>query len=262
MKSYFRIFLLGLQTQLQYRVNLFGWMLVNFIPTIVFILVWLVILGNKTHIQGFSKSDFILYYLFTTAIWYIVGGNFARAIGDAIRDGEMNKNLLKPYNVLFEKFMLEQAWKCMSLLVVIPASGIILWYFRDIFTFTFSFSMLFYLLLSLILGGIIFALIEIIVGLSGFWFTEIWSIAYVSEVVLELFGGRMAPIDLMPPWLQTISHILPFKYIFYTPTAILLNKSPNPPVDIAIQCLYVVLLYVIYKVLFAKGIARYEAIGG
>src|SRR5579871_5624929 len=98
--KYLRIFLLSLQIQLQYRANLFGWIIAGFVPPMTFIWIWLAILGHKSSLGGYTKNDFISYYLFMTLLWYIVGGNFWREISDAIKNGDISKSLVKPYNVI------------------------------------------------------------------------------------------------------------------------------------------------------------------
>ncbi|CAN5163659.1 ABC-2 family transporter protein [soil metagenome] len=262
MRKYLRIYLASLQKQLQYRVNLLGWTLVNFIQTIVYVWIWLALIGDKTSINGFSKGDFIIYYLFMGMLWYIVGGNFYNAVGDGIKNGEINKSLLKPYNVIIEKFLNEQGWKTVSLIIMVPIYTVVIWYFRDLIHVEIGISDWLFLFLSLILGAILFALLDSIIGLTSFWFTDVWSTATLFEVLREIFGGTLAPLTLMPQWVQTIANFLPFKYIFYIPTQILTHKSTNPLFDVLFQFVFVILFLLIYKFVWKIGIKRYESIGG
>lgn len=259
--KYLRIFLTSLQIQLQYRVNLFGWILVGFIPTVTFIWIWLAILGTKESIGGYTRNDFIFYYLFMTLLWYIVGGNFSRAVGDAIKDGEINKSLVKPYNVILEKVLLEQGWKCLAFLFALPPIILSVLYF-NVHIPSFDIQRILWLICSLILGGIIFAFLDAIVGMTSFWIAETWSVASLSEISLDVFGGRLAPLTLMPIWLQQVGNFLPFKYIFFIPTNIFMNKSPNPAFDVLTQWCFVMVMFLLYKLIWYFGIKKYEAIGG
>lgn len=260
--KYLRIFLLSIQSEMQYRANLFAWLLVNIIPTITFIWVWLAILGNRTDISGYTKGDFIFYYLFMTLMWYVVGGNFNRAVGDAIKNGDINKGLLKPYNVIVEKFLSEQGWKAISLLFALPPFILVMYYFRDSIHIQLSATEWLLFFLSLLLGALIFALIDAIVGLTSFWLVDIWSMATLAEICTEIFGGRMAPLTLIPAGLQTVAAFLPFKYMFFIPTTIITSKSANPLFDVLCQLWFVILMLLIYRFIWHLGIKKYESIGG
>lgn len=260
--KYWRTFLLGLQTQFQYRTNLLGWMIVSAIPAFVLINVWFAILGNKSSINGFSKGDFIVYYLFMAFGWYIVGGWYGQFLGEAIQRGEVNTSLLKPYSIVLERAFSEQAWKVVSIIIGLPILLIILFFLRDSIHLSLSFKEGLLLLLSLLLGGINFALVEAIIGVSGFWFVQMWPVSNLNYIAGLLFGGLSVPLVLMPQSLQVVASILPYKYQFYIPITLLLHKSTAPLLDISIQVLSICILFCIYKLLWQLGIRKFEAIGG
>lgn len=259
--KYLRTFRLALESEFATRINIFGWFLVGLIPTIIIIFVWLAIIGDKHSISGFSKGDFIVYYVFFQLSWYIVGGSFGYNVGDAIKKGQINTSLLKPYNVVLRHCIHEQAWKVLSLLIAIPVSSIILFLFRDSVHIELSLVKGILLIVSLIFGGLLFALTEAIVGLTAFWLTEIRPVDRLVETLDMLFGGVLIPITLMPRIVFDVANILPFKYMFYAPVSILLGKSTNPILDIAIQGIYILLFFTLYKFVWRIGIKKYEAVG-
>lgn len=260
--KYLRTFLLAIQSQLQNRGNLLGWFLVVAVPPVIFVAIWLSILGNKQNVGGFSKSDFIVYYFFQSLSWYIVGGTFSRWYGDWIKNGTINKTLLKPYNVILEIFLREQAWKVMSLIISLPIVVVLIILLHNYINIHLTLYTVFLTIFSLALGGINFALLEAIVGNSAFWITYVWPIADFETILLDLFGGLLVPIALMPKTLQQIAFFLPFKYIFYTPTSIFLQKSKNPIFDIFIQLLFILMLFIFFRILWSLGIRKYESVGG
>ncbi len=259
--KYLRTFFIALEAEFASRVNILGWFLVGLIPIIVLIFVWLAIIGDQQSINGFTKGDFIVYYLFLQLSWYIVGGGFGYNVGDAIKKGQINTTLLKPYDVVFSHYIQEQAWKLLSLCIAIPVSSTILFLFRDSIHIHFSFEKGILLIISLILGGILFALLEALTGLTAFWLTEIRPVTRLKETVLSLFGGMLIPLTLMPTVLFNLANILPFKYMFYVPISILLDKSPHAFLDVMIQAGYIVLFYALYKFVWSIGIKKYEAVG-
>jgi ABC-2 type transport system permease protein len=259
---YLRTFLLALQAEFTSRVNLIGWFLVGAIPSIVLVLVWFAILGDRPSINGFTKGDFLIYYTFVTVGWYIVGGTFGINTGNRVKDGTINTTLLKPYDVVLGQGIEEQAWKVMSIVMTFPITVLVLYLFRDIIHIQLAWGTVPILIAALILGGINFALVEAIVGITAFWVTDVWPVDHVKRILLSLFGGLLVPLTLMPPIVLNIANLLPFKYMFYIPVSILLSKSQNPLLDVGLQALYIFILFWIYKLIWNLGIRKYEAIGG
>lgn len=262
MKKYWVRFLCAIETEFMYRTNLFAWMILGAMGPAIMVLVWLKILQDRPSVGGYDQGDFILYYLLTTVAWYIVGGEFARPIGTAIRSGDINKSLLQPYSVVLGKAVWEQAWKLLSLVLSLPICGLILYLTREMIDFRLDLSLMPGILLSLLGGALIFGLIQAIVGIMAFWMTEIWPIAEMNSVFLQLLGGMLAPLTLLPPLIQSISLYLPFRYIFFEPVAIILGKQLAPMEVVVKQAIFVVILYVSYKLLWRAGIRKYEGIGG
>ena len=190
-----------------------------------------------------------------------MGGTFGRSVGNSIKNGKINTSLIKPYDIVLGQCVQEQAWKALSIIVSIPITFVIFYLFRNIIHISLSFEQLILLIISLILGGINFALTEALVGISAFWVTEIWPITQVNDIMQSLFGGRYVPLMLLPVPVLFLSNILPFKYMFYVPLSILLSKTLNPLLDIGIQFLYIFILFGIYKIVWKSGIKKYESVG-
>lgn len=225
-------------------------------------LVWFAVLKERTEVGGYGQSDFVLYYLLITVGWYIVGGEFARPLGTDIRTGKINKALLQPYDLVVGKFVWEQAWKVLSLMLSLPAVALVLFVSRDFLHFSLALEQVPYVMVSLIGGALVFALLQAIVGTMAFWVTEVWPFAEMNYMLLQLLGGMLAPIALLPPIFQRLSLFLPFRYTFYEPIALVLGKTADPLPVIAKQFGFVLILYILYKILWRAGIKKYEAIGG
>ncbi len=258
---YLRTFLLALESEFISRANLIGWFLVGAIPSIALVLVWFAILGDRQNVSGFTRGDFLIYYTFITVGWYIVGGTFGVTTGNGIKNGRINTTLLKPYDVVLGQGIQEQAWKVLSIFITFPITALVLYIFRDIIHIQLTLGQSLLLILSLILGGINFALVEAIVGITAFWVTDMWPVDHIRGILLSLFGGFFAPLALMPPTILFFANLLPFKYMFYVPVSILLSKSQSPLIDVSIQALYIFILFGLYKFIWRLGIRKYEAIG-
>ncbi len=262
MRKYWLTFLMNLQTEMQYRANLVMWLVVGALAPLSMVMVWFAILGSRSEVGGYGHADFVMYYLFTTIGWYIVGGSFSRQVGRSIRNGDINKTLLKPYNIVLGAAASEQAWKVTSLFVTMPALAIVLYLMRESIVWRMPVGQIPYLLVVLVLSALIFALIEATVGILAFWVTEIWPITDMVEIIMYLFGGTLAPIALLPSTVQRITQWLPFRYIFYEPVTMMLGNQTDPTSVIVKQVVFVLVLYGIYRLVWRAGIKLYEGIGG
>lgn len=247
---------------MQYRANLVMWFVVGAIGPLTMVMVWFAVMGERSDISGYTKGDFVIYYLFITFGWYIVGGEFSRQIGRAIRNGEINKTLLKPYNIVLGEAAKEQAWKLTSLLVSTPALILVMYLMRDYITWQMVPGQGLWIAVTLLFGAIIFAIIQAIIGSLAFWVVEIWPFAEMMDVVLHLFGGALAPIALLPQVVQKVTVFLPFRYIFYEPVNMILGNQLDPLGVVWKQLICIIVLYAIFQLIWRAGIKRYEGIGG
>ena len=163
---------------------------------------------------------------------------------------------------MFASFVSEQAWKVTSLFVTMPALALVLYLLRDYATWDMIPGQGLYLAGTLILGAILFALLQAIVGTLAFWVTETWPFRELFDVSLYMFGGTLAPIALLPDYVQRITVFLPFRYIFYEPINLILGHQSDPLGVLWKQGIFIIVLYGIYRLVWRAGIRRYEGIGG
>ena len=78
-----------------------------------------------------------------------------------------------------------------------------------------------------------------------------------------VFAGQIAPIALMPGWLQAISYGLPFWYMQGAPTEILRGGvSPERVLLIlAGQVVWLGVCFAAFQVIWRRGVRAYSAVG-
>ncbi len=69
--------------------------------------------------------------------------------------------------------------------------------------------------------------ISLIIGLFSFWFERVWSLRLILDFIIELASGGLLPLYIFPKYIADIFSLLPFQYIIYVPTQILLGKVSN-----------------------------------
>ena len=83
-------------------------------------------------------------------------------------------------------------------------------------------------------------------------------------MVINFFSGQLIPIDFFPAALKNALDYLPFSGMSYTPVMIYLGKySTNQIIfSIGVQVVWIGILYILYKILWAKAIKRVTVLGG
>ncbi|MFX0015465.1 MAG: ABC-2 family transporter protein [Promethearchaeota archaeon] len=125
----------------------------------------------------------------------------------------------------------------------------------------------------IILIGFIFSLIVsyilsffcfILVGMSTFYIRYIWPIRALFLAVMQVFGGELLPIDILPPVVRDIAFILPFHLMNFTPSQLLLGRLTllELLVSIIYGILWIGILGLLTRVLWNRSIIKFESAGG
>ena len=235
----------------------------NFIIQItVYIFIWLAIYNNGNQVLGMNFEQITTYYVLPITLNPIIFWGINESIGEHIREGEVQKQLLFPISYFNWNFgikigvVLESCVVggitfviCLCLFGVLPPAGII--------------NFLFFIIL-ICLSVVVIYLLEMILGMAAFYTNSLWGVEVFKRAVLNIFTGMIAPITLFPEFLQKIANVLPFKECVYTPISIYFGElSQNEILHVILkQCIWIVILYIIAKIVFKKAIKNITINGG
>ena len=119
-------------------------------------------------------------------------------------------------------------------------------------------------LLSTALAIALSVVFQMLIGLAAFWFLSVWLLDWCIRFFLALFSGGIVPLWFMPQWVQTVAAWLPFQYMHFVPIQIYLgNYTVEESVfAIALQVLWIALLYILQKILWRSAVHRMVVLGG
>ena len=217
---------------------------------------------NGNAIQGMSFEQITTYYILVVSLNPIISWGINESIGNAIRDGEIMRELLNPISYFSYYFglrigELEEA-VLVGFLTFITCSII----FKVLLPQ--SLLNLIFFLIVVCLAVIAVFLFEITLGMTAFYTNSIWGIEILKRAIIHIFAGMIAPIELFPEWLQKISNILPFKEFIYTPINIYFGNLNSIEILLVILklCLWILIFYVLAKFVFNKAIKNVTINGG
>jgi ABC-2 type transport system permease protein len=241
--KYYQSFLIGLQSNLVYRLNFAVRGFFSLFHLAVVFILWGAAYAGTPHIGGFSFEQTLTYFLVMLVMQFFVGAfNEDYQISEEIRSGLINQFILKPINYFSYRFSIFVAARLVSGALILIPLCVALPFLHSYLTLPIAYCF----------------------GMLTFWFLEIQGFVILSMAIESLLGGQMFPLDLLPAWMLEIAKLLPFYYQTYFPTAILTGRIDLAATyqGFAIQLFWAVALLGLNTVLWRRGLRRHTAVGG
>jgi viologen exporter family transport system permease protein len=267
-RKYVNIFRVSLIERTTYRGDFLLGTILRFFPVITTVLLWSAVFkGTQQHrIAGFSEQRMIAYLLLIhiSRMFSSMPGLSATIARD-IREGTLKKYLLQPLDMIGYLLSYRAAHKVAYITTSAgPYAGLFLLcsgYFVGLWPD--ALTLLAYAA-SLLLAFVIGFFFEAAMGMVGFWFLEVTSLLWVVNTVNYFISGQMFPLDLLgPPW-DTILKWMPFQYLAYFPAIVFLREVQGRALveGLLMELAWAVVLILLSRWLFARGLRRYSAYGG
>ncbi|AZJ24268.1 TPA: ABC-2 family transporter protein [Bacillus cereus] len=262
MKKYLKPMMLSFQAVFQYRMNVVLYMIFGLIPLVALILLWHSLFETQSNIQGYTLEMMITYVIIAKLIELLLIPEMHWSINDEIQSGELSKYLIKPFSYFGYWFSHNLGNKIIHLVMsVIPIIPII-FLNRDYFLLpTLKYTFLF--ILSIVGALILYYMIYYLISLFSFYFVEISSFFFTVDIVLELLSGSLIPLEFLPAPLNTITQFLPFSYLIHFPVNVYLGNLSSAEIvnGLISQVIWSLVFYVLIRVLWKKGLNKYESVG-
>jgi ABC-2 type transport system permease protein len=266
LNKYRAAFLVGLQSNLIYRVNFAVRGFFSFFHLIVVFILWGAAYAGNNAIGGFSLAQTITYFVALIVVQFMIGAfNEDYQISEEIRNGLINQFLLKPVNYFTYRFSIYLAARLVTgLLILLP---LIATYplLREYLTIPGDAWRLALGLPALFLSALIQFGIAYCFGMLTFWFLEIQGFVILSMALESVLGGQIFPLDLLPDWIFKHSQYLPYYYQMYFPVAIFTGRLNDPAqvmAGLGIQAFWAAAILGLGQFLWRRGLRLHTAVGG
>ncbi|MBN1583568.1 MAG: ABC-2 family transporter protein [Anaerolineae bacterium] len=264
LKKYYAFGLVHLATLKEYTLDFFGGLAMLPIETVVIVLVWHVIYSYVGTLGNFDLDEMVAYQLLVhniaRATWS--AGTINYRVWQDIYKGRLDVFLARPLDyqlsILCAEFgeigvhtLLRIAMFVVACLVLrLPVQA-------D--------PMLWGLFLVSAAGGIVIKFLEqFMIASLAFWTETIFGVRDLVVAISGLFSGRLIPVSLMPAFARTIGAALPFQFILSVPGAIYLEQYSRTAAWCMLgwEMLWIVAMVIVSRLLWQRGLVRYEAQGG
>ena len=254
---------MAVQEQFQYRTANYFYMLGMIAEPIIYLVVWTTIAEQQGgSVNGLSAGYFAAYYIVWTLVRnmnIVFGAPFWE---QRIREGDLNRDLLRPVLPLHYDIAYFAGWKVVVIVLWIPLALALSLLFdpalspnaAQVATFAVA-----------IWGAyLIRTMLQESLGMLYFWTTRGNAIFDLYMAVELLLSGRLVPLPLMPEWVQEIARFLPFQWAFYFPIESLVGDMSNVELlkGLGAQLLRILIGLAIFRIAWRYAIRRYSAVGG
>ena len=248
--------------QLQYRASLLIWLIGTVLEPVIYLVVWTTVAdASGGSVNGYTAGDFAAYYIVIMIVDHLTFTWIMWEYDYRIRMGELSPMLLRPIHPIHEDIADNLTYKVLTMLVLIPATVLLIFLFNPQFT-TNWWSILAFIP-ALLLAFMMRFLLGWSLAMIAFWTTRI-SALNDTFFITELFlSGRIAPLDVLPGGLQTVANLLPFKWALSFPVELLLGRlTPREAlIGFGMQLLWLGISFLFMRMIWQAGIRKYAAFG-
>jgi ABC-2 type transport system permease protein len=249
-------------TQLQYRAALIIWLIGLVLEPLIYLVVWTTVArSGGGQVGGYTPEDFAAYFIVfmlvnhATFTWIMFEYEYR------IRHGAFSAMLLRPIHPIHSDIADNISYKLLTLIVLLPTAIALSLAFRPAFNLAPWAALAF--IPALVLAFAVRFLIEWTLALAAFWTTRVTAINQIYFVALLFLSGQIAPLSLLPAPIQAIGMVLPFRWMIAFPVELLLGRlsQQDALAGFAAQAIWLVIGFVLLRVVWRAGVRQYSAVG-
>jgi ABC-2 type transport system permease protein len=251
-----------IQSQFQYRVATYFWLVGMIAEPVVYLVVWTTIAEQQGGaVQGITTGEFAAYYIVWTLVRNMNIVFTPYGWEWRIREGEFSAALLRPLHPLHEDVAAFAGWKPVVIVLWLPIAAALWLAFDPVVDPT----LLEVVVFSIAIWGayLIRTMFMSILGMITFWTTRVSAIFELAIGVELLLSGRLVPLTLMPDWAEDVAAVLPFQWSFYFPIQALVGDYSNRELvgGLGMQAFWFLVLTGLTLFVWRFAVRRYSAVG-
>lgn len=256
----------SVQASLVYRFQFFTGIFILVVPFIIKNCLWkLAFISSTTGmINGYTYNEILVYNIFSMVFSYLNMTYIQYNIALEIKDGMLSRYLVKPIDhQLYWLSMLigDKIINMVYVLLFISISGVLLGnkIGNSIMTYNILLT-----IIAVLFSVILNFLLYYVISLLAFWFLEISSFFAAVMFVISILSGEVIPINVMPIFIGKILMVLPFSYSVYFPVQIIMAEVTLHEIllKFVAQFIWIMLISIIGRLVWNRGIRKYSAVGG
>jgi len=249
--------------QFQYRVANYFYMIGMIAEPVVYLVVWTTVArAQGGTVGGYTAEAFAAYYIVWTLVRNMNIVLTPYAWENRIRQGDLAAELIRPLHPFHFDLAYFAGWKFVAIVMWLPIAVALALIFKPALDPTAGEAAAFVVALwggFFVRFGLLWAL-----GLVTFFTTRVSAVFELYFTAELLLSGRLAPISLMPQWVQGLVNFLPFKWAFGFPIEVLIGQLTPAQIvtGLLAQAAWSLFGVGLVWLLWRPSLRRFAAVGG
>lgn len=252
----------SVQVALTYRGRMVLWAISGFFPLLL-MAVWLTVVDESGPPAGWTTGDFLAYYAAAAVMWHLSGQHVVWEWDADLRSGDLSTRLLRPLHPFHQYAAGDLGHRLVMLTWLVPALAVATVLIPGLdYDLTPGRALL--TLTAVVVGYLLSILMASTVALLGFWSTQTTNLWMLWWGLGSFLSGWVAPLELMPSWLQHLAVVLPFWCTLGFPVELLGGRLDRGEVVVgfAVGVAWATAFAALYLVGWRRGIRRFQAVAG
>jgi ABC-2 type transport system permease protein len=263
MKKYMEISKIIFKAQLAWRFDIAVNVLFTIVKIIFAYLIWDNIFGERELVGGFTFHSMLSYYIISSFLSQLdMSEGISYEISSKIRGGTFSKYMVIPVNI--QGYFMAQTAGASVFYLIFNFLAAIVWIFVFQIQFAFTANPLLHLAaVILVLLGLVFMLqLNYFLGLLTLKFENINIFLMIKGNIMLFITGAMVPLALLPELIVTAMRFLPFYYVTYLPSMLLIGRNTEEiAYGLTFLPLWILLFLLINKYTYNRLRVRFDGVG-
>jgi len=261
--KYWVIFTIGWQVAILYREELILWRIIDAIPLLAMIVLWVSVYTSGNQVGNFTLPTLLTYYVMGSLFDSIVSTHFEEEGVREVNQGTMARFFIRPFSYQRHSLMNTLSWRLLTIMLsTIPILFFIFIFYRQLFIIP-SPSQLLLLIIMGVLAFCIEFMLSLAIVAGSFFFEQANSFMHLKWILTGIFSGSLLPLSLYPHWMERLSRFLPFQFGFAVPIEIYLGQTTVNQAywSVLLAFIWVITLFITVNWLWNRSVNKFTAVG-
>ncbi|HPQ79566.1 MAG TPA: ABC-2 family transporter protein [Candidatus Dojkabacteria bacterium] len=248
--------------EFQYKGQMIAWIIADAIKIIGLCFIWLAASNSR----GIGDQAYIVSYYIL--IMFVSKFTSDYTLEHGIRnilDGKFSNFLVKPYSYLLEYLGTNIGGNILRIILFLPSFIGAIYFAKanNLWIVDFNPYLIFLSLIAIIIGFCISFLLGNIVCLLAVKIKEMDGIRILYYNIASILSGEFIPSIFLPEIGKFVFEVLPFRYTLSFPVELILGRVNDyeKKLGFIFALIWMLILFILYKIISKKAIKKYEAEG-
>lgn len=228
MNKYIEIGKILCKAQMAYRFDVAMTVLFTVTKILFAYILWGAIFAQHEVVAGFTFPMMLSYYIISSFLSQIeLSDRVSVEVSERIRNGTFSTYMVIPARV--NGYFIAQTFGTMAFYFIFVVLGTILWIllFGVDLVITSNILIISSAIVMIVLGLLFMIQLNFFLGMLAFRFQDIEFFLIIKSNVVTFVTGGLIPLMLLPQSVVSVMKFLPFYYVTYLPSMLLIGKNEH-----------------------------------